>query len=242
MVKRSRESYELDNENEKKFVSLYTSFLDVALKEEENPIGSIFVLYMYMQSILPNIKSQLNLLTLLSSDSWETKNNRVCVVYGNGNNGKSVFFDGIKSVSHFKAEYISNFNLRSKNSYQNKTFYDGMKSNGTKMLIVNEDEKGKISKKDLDHLEWFTSQKDGMVMFYICNNLPKEFVGLYDVIHFDQNFSWNNNQKYDIRSILNKYKVFEWLPLGVEGMKDFIQPYDSKTIGKMLETNKKLIY
>ena len=77
MVKRSRESYELDNENEKKFVSLYTSFLDVALKEEENPIGSMFVLYMYMQSILPNIKSQLNLLTLLSSDSWETKNNRV---------------------------------------------------------------------------------------------------------------------------------------------------------------------
>jgi hypothetical protein len=240
MVKRSRESYELDNnENEKKFVSLYTSCLDVALKEKEDPIGSMFLLCMYMYSILPNMKSNLNLFTLLSSDSWETKNNRVCVVYGNGNNGKSVFFDGINSVSQFKAEYFSNFNLRSKIPYQKKTFYDGMKSNGTKMLIVNEDGKGKISKKDLDHLEWFTSQKDSMVMFYICNNLPKELVGLFDVIHFDQNFTWNNDGKYDIRSILNKYKVFEWLPLCVETIKDFIQSYDSKTIGKMLETNKK---
>jgi hypothetical protein len=234
MVKRSRESYEFDNENEKKFVSLYTSFLDVALKEEENPIGSMFLSYMYMHSILPNIKSQLNLLTLLSSDSWETKNNRVCVVYGNGNNGKTVFFDGIKSVSQFKAEYISNFNLRSKILYENKTFYDGMKSNGTKMLIVNEDGKGKISKKDLDHLEWFTSQKDNMVMFYICNSLPKELTGLYNVIHFDQNFSWNIYIKYDIRSILNKYKVFELLPLGVEAIKDFIKAYDSKTMGNIL--------
>lgn len=242
MVKRSRESYELDNENEKKFVSLYTSFLDVVLKEEENPVGSMFVLYMYMQSILPNIKSQLNLLTLLSPDSWETKNNRVCIVYGNGYNGKSVFFNGIKSVSQFKAEYFFGFNLRSKIPYRNATFYDEMKLDGTKMLIVNENENGKINKKDLDNLEWFTNQKDGMVMFYICNNLPKEFVGLYDVIHFDQNFSWNNDGKYDIRSILNKYKVFEWLPLGVEGIKDFIQLYDSKTIGKVLEINKKLIY
>jgi len=242
MVKRSRESYELDN-NEKKYVSLYTSFLDIALEEKEDPVGSPIVSYMYMQSILPNIKSQLNLLTLLSPDSWETKNNRVCVVYGNGNNGKSVFFNGIKSVSQFKAEYISNFNLRSKIPYQYpKILYDEMKSNGTKMLIVNEDGNGKISKKDLDHLEWFTSQKDSMIMFYICNKLPKELVGLYDAIHFDQNFSWNNDGKYDIQSILNKHKVFGWLSLSVEILKDFIQLYDSKTVSKILENNKKLIY
>jgi putative DNA primase/helicase len=219
-------------------------------KHDDTATAPIFL--SYLNRVLPDLDSQNILaeyLAYLFIKTSELKLEKVLLLYGNGANGKSVFFEvvnallgGTKNVSNYSLQNLTNENGYARAMIANKLVNYASEINGKlESSIFKQLASGEPVEARLPFTNPF-SIEDYAKLIFNCNVLPKDveqthaYFRRFLIIGFDVTIPENEQDKELAKKIINAELsgVFNWV---LDGLSRLIY-YKNFTVSKAV--NKKL--
>ena len=150
--------------------------------------------------------------------------NKIIILFGSGNNGKSVFTNLLNNLleknklSIFNDKFHNkNFNFNDPKNYYNYHIYNKL---GTRIFLSNQFLKSYHLKNPIKHIEFGKKGIDiipNSHLVFETNYNPNNFFGndielknIIDIIHFEQTFSYNETNSKFIKSLQNLKEEFKY--------------------------------